>query len=162
MLWCCDVDLDDFEVEKWKGFVKAARDILRSWNRINFLLEIHQIQATNLQQSLEESHMLGRKMQRRCRHTSILSTKYIWNWDMHPQWQSWIHPSKNQTQETTPFSKRGRSYETFSIYYSVCSLSFWFRFTIPLLVILFEFDFGWWFLLLVRFYIRFQIAPRTM
>lgn len=172
------VDLDDFDVEKWEGVVKAARHMLSSWNQTNFLLELHHIQVTNLQQSLEESVMLGHKMQRRCRRTSILSTKYVWNWDMHQQWQWWIHLSKNQTQETTPFSKRGRSYETFTIYYSVCSLSFWFRFTIPLffffverlmiplLVILFQFDFGWWFhwrfLLLICFYFRFQITSRTM
>lgn len=113
------VDLDDFDVEKWEGVVKAARHMLSSWNQTNFLLEIHQIHVTNLQQSLEESVMLGHKMQRRCRRTSILSTKYVWNWDMHQQWQWWIHLSKNQTQETTPFSKRGRSYETFTIYYLV-------------------------------------------
>lgn len=112
------VDLDDFDVEKWEGVVKAARHMLSSWNQTNFLLELHHIQVTNLQQSLEESVMLGHKMQRRCRRTSILSTKYVWNWDMHQQWQWWIHLSKNQTQETTPFSKIGRSYETFTIYYS--------------------------------------------
>lgn len=43
MLWSRDVDLDDFDVEKWEGVVKNARDMLSSCNRTNFLLEIHLI-----------------------------------------------------------------------------------------------------------------------
>jgi hypothetical protein len=62
--------LDDFDAEKLEGwgiekpvqhFVKAARDMPSSWNWTNFRLEIHQVQVTDLPQSLEKSQMLGRK-----------------------------------------------------------------------------------------------------